>query len=188
MPTTTRAITRSSCGSVARTARWRPRSRTRVGRSIRSRWGRRTSPHRSSSGRGGASGVISAASWPTGSSTAGRVTTTSLPCDGRSAGSSVEIVETREQGVVVFGASGRIDASNAGLLEERVLGLIARGERRLVLDLAGVDYMSSAGLRVCLLAAKQLAGIQGKLALASLQDRVAEVFKIAGLFTAPRVS
>ena len=99
----------------------------------------------------------------------------------------MEIVETREQGVVVFGASGRIDASNAGLLEERVLGLIARGERRLVLDLAGVDYMSSAGLRVCLLAAKQLAGVRGKLALAALQDRVAEVFKIAGLSTALRV-
>ena len=99
----------------------------------------------------------------------------------------MEIVETREQDVVVLGLSGRIDASNAGLLEARVLGVIARGERRLVLDLAGVDYMSSAGLRVCLVAAKQLAGVRGKLALAALQDRVAEVFKIAGLSAALRV-
>src|SRR5262249_27689209 len=99
----------------------------------------------------------------------------------------VEILETRENAVVILGLTGRIDAANAGLLEENVLRLIDAGERRLVFDLAGVDYISSAGLRVFLVAAKRLRSADGMLALAGLQDRVCEVFEMAGLSSVLRV-
>jgi anti-anti-sigma factor len=81
--------------------------------------------------------------------------------------------------VVVVGVRGRVDASNAATLEQRLLALIDAGERRLVLDAAQLDYMSSAGLRVLLVAAKRLAA-NGRLAIAALSDPIREVFDIAG--------
>ena len=55
------------------------------------------------------------------------------------------------------------------------------GERHVVIDLAQLDYISSAGLRVIVLAGKRLSAANGKMALCSLKDRVREVFDIAGL-------
>ena len=99
----------------------------------------------------------------------------------------MEIVETRKNAVVILEPRGRIDASTAGLLEEKVLGLLDGGERRLVFDLAGLDYISSAGLRVFLVAAKRLRSAGGTVALAALQDRVHAVFEMAGLLSILRV-
>jgi anti-anti-sigma factor len=99
----------------------------------------------------------------------------------------METLETRENGVVILSVKGRVDAANARSFEQEVLGLIDAGERRLVLDLAGLDYVSSAGLRVLLVTAKRLAAVHGKLALASLREPVREVFEIAGFSAFLRV-
>jgi anti-anti-sigma factor len=99
----------------------------------------------------------------------------------------METLETRENGVVILSVRGRVDAANAASFEQKVLGLIDAGERRLVLDLAGLDYVSSAGLRVLLVTAKRLAAVHGKLALASVREPVREVFEIAGLSAFLRV-
>jgi anti-anti-sigma factor len=92
----------------------------------------------------------------------------------------MDISETKSGGIVILGVKGRIDASNASTLEQKALALIDGGERRLVLDLAQLDYISSAGLRVLLMVAKRLTPRDGKLAIASLKDQVKEVFDIAG--------
>jgi anti-anti-sigma factor len=91
----------------------------------------------------------------------------------------MEITETRKDGAVVLGVSGRVDASNASVLEQRILALIGAGEKRLVLDCAQLQYMSSAGLRVLLVAAKRLSD-GGKLGIAALNSQIREVFDIAG--------
>lgn len=90
----------------------------------------------------------------------------------------MELSEAKSNGIVVIGVKGRIDASNTGDLEHKLLDLIAAGERRLVLDLAELDYISSAGLRTLLVAAKRLGN--DKLALAALKDQIREVLDIAG--------
>jgi len=92
----------------------------------------------------------------------------------------MQTVESKNDGVVTLALTGRLDASNASALEERVLALINSGERRIVFDLAQLDYISSAGLRVLLVAAKRLGAADGQLALAGLRDSVREVFEIAG--------
>ncbi len=99
----------------------------------------------------------------------------------------METLETRENGVVILSVSGRVDAANAGSFQQQLLGLVEAGEHRLVLDLAGLDYMSSAGFRVLLVAAKRVAAVHGKLALASLQEPVREVFEIAGFSSFLRI-
>jgi anti-anti-sigma factor len=64
-------------------------------------------------------------------------------------------------------------------LEQRILALIDAGEKRLVIDCAQLQYISSAGLRVLLIAAKRLSD-SGKLALAALNNQIRDVFDIAG--------
>jgi len=91
-----------------------------------------------------------------------------------------EITEHRESGIVVLSVTGRLDSSNAGTLEHKMLGLIDGGESRFVVDCAALDYISSAGLRVLLIAAKRLAATAGVIVLSGLTEQIKEVFDIVG--------
>jgi anti-anti-sigma factor len=64
----------------------------------------------------------------------------------------MRIDEERVGGALVIAPAGRIDSVSSGELERLVVSRIDGGEKRLVLDLAGVEYISSAGLRVLLMA------------------------------------
>ncbi len=92
----------------------------------------------------------------------------------------MEITDSKRNGIAVLTVAGRVDASNAGVLEEKLLARIAAGEKVLVVDCAQLDYISSAGLRALLVAAKRLMPSGGKVALAALKEHIKEVFDIAG--------
>ena len=95
----------------------------------------------------------------------------------------MDVREERNGGVLTVGIAGKLDATSAKPFEDRLLGAIDAGERRLVVDLARLDYVSSAGLRVFLLAAKRLKSTNATIVLCSLTDAVREVFDIAGFLT-----
>ncbi len=61
--------------------------------------------------------------------------------------------------------------------------LIEAGENRFLVNFEKLDYISSAGLRVLLTAAKQLKGTDGELRICSLNEVVREVFDISGFTT-----
>ena len=92
----------------------------------------------------------------------------------------MEITERKKGTVVLLTLIGRLDASTSPKLEERMLALIDGGEKQILFNLEQLDYISSAGLRVLLMAAKKLKGVNGKIVLASLKDQIREVFEIAG--------
>ena len=75
---------------------------------------------------------------------------------------------------------GQINSANAAAIEAQVLALVDGGTKNLILDFAGLDYISSAGLRVVLVAAKRLKPLGGKLAVYGMQPQVKEVFEISG--------
>lgn len=83
----------------------------------------------------------------------------------------------------VLAARGRIDSMSAGHLGEALNSEIASGKTLLVLDLSGVDYMSSAGLRELVNALKKVKRVNGDLRLAQPSRRVREVMEMAGLDT-----
>ena len=90
-------------------------------------------------------------------------------------------IQTRQEGkTTVVSASGRIDAMTAPAFETSLTDLIQEGRLYLVLDLGGVEYISSAGLRVILASAKSLKSKDGMLLLANAQGPVQEVFDISG--------
>lgn len=92
----------------------------------------------------------------------------------------MEITERRTAEIVTLSLSGRLDTTTAKAFEEKILAQIESGDRRFIIDLAQLDYVSSAGLRVFILAAKRLNSANGKMVLCSLKDPVKEVFDIAG--------
>jgi anti-sigma B factor antagonist len=87
--------------------------------------------------------------------------------------------ETINEATVVV-ITGRIDSATSKDLETKLIPIINSGTRKLVVDFAKVDFISSAGLRILLIVAKKLKQANGKMALCCLKDTIKEVFDISG--------
>jgi anti-sigma B factor antagonist len=91
----------------------------------------------------------------------------------------MQISEETRSGVLLVSASGRLDSTSAGALEA-VLPARIQAHDKVVLSLADVAYVSSAGLRVLLIGAKAARTKGHKLVLTGLAPNVREVFDISG--------
>lgn len=80
---------------------------------------------------------------------------------------------------IVLEVHGRVDTLTAGDFETEVMAAMADGTS-LVIDCSGIDYISSSGLRVFLLAFKKIQLSEGKLRLCCLQPNIREIFDISG--------
>jgi anti-sigma B factor antagonist/stage II sporulation protein AA (anti-sigma F factor antagonist) len=92
-------------------------------------------------------------------------------------------------GVEIIRITGQLDSATSPELERLVLERLEGECQRMVFDLADMDYVSSAGLRVILLAGKKLRTRKGQLVLAGLREAVRDVFEMSGflaLFTVTR--
>lgn len=92
----------------------------------------------------------------------------------------LNVSESRQDDVVIVTLQGRLDQMGAPGFEKTGLNLIQGGARRVLLDMAGVEYISSAGLRTLLVMAKMMKGVQGRLLLCCLTPMVREVMEISG--------
>ena len=77
--------------------------------------------------------------------------------------------------------AGRVDSATAPDFEKALQSLIQANRNQIVLDLNGVDYMSSAGIRGMVSSLKAAKGGGGDLRLAQPSTRVKEVLELAGL-------
>lgn len=94
----------------------------------------------------------------------------------------MEIRNARFGNIVVLSPVGRIDHATSDefrkSLETLIAAQAASGEG-VVFDLAGVEYISSAGLRCFMLAAKQAKARGSDMVVAALQPVVREIFEIS---------
>jgi anti-sigma B factor antagonist/stage II sporulation protein AA (anti-sigma F factor antagonist) len=93
----------------------------------------------------------------------------------------MRLEQRRESGNLIAGVSGRIDHANAEDFRAAlapVLDQCSPSGCKVILDLAALEYVSSAGLRVLMLAARRVKEQDGRLAVAALQPVVKEVFEI----------
>ena len=88
------------------------------------------------------------------------------------------INKTLEQETLFFAPVGRLDTTTATEFERAVEASLD-GVRELVLDLKGVEYVSSAGLRV-ILKAQKLINAKGSMKVVGVNSMVMEVFDITG--------
>jgi anti-anti-sigma factor len=92
----------------------------------------------------------------------------------------MQISEERIDDVLTVGLKGRLDATTSKSVEDFLLKQIDAGDRLFVLDLSGLDYISSIGLRVFMMAAKRLKVVKGKIVVCALPAPIKEVFEISG--------
>lgn len=92
----------------------------------------------------------------------------------------MEINQDTIEGKTVVSLSGRIDSTAAIEFEEQLISIIDQGYNTMVVDFLNVHFISSAGLRVLLLAAKKVKPYNGKLHLCNMSKDVREVFDISG--------
>ena len=84
----------------------------------------------------------------------------------------------KENGVTLVKIEGRLDTTTAPELEKAINN---EGDalKNLVLDFKGVDYISSAGLRVLLTAQKKM-NVQGSMELVNVSEAVMDIFEMTG--------
>lgn len=93
----------------------------------------------------------------------------------------METNETKSNGILVVGLKGRLDAQTSPDFQKRLLASIGAGEKQVALDCGNLEYISSAGLRVLLLASRDLRAAGGRIVLFSLPTHLKETFDLAGL-------
>jgi anti-sigma B factor antagonist len=95
----------------------------------------------------------------------------------------MEINASEMKRVQLFEVIGRVDSTNASELGVALDKAADEGRTNLVIDLSGVEYMSSAGLREMVRVLKRVKRGGGDLRIANPSDRVKEVLELAGLDT-----
>src|SRR5690349_3990972 len=93
----------------------------------------------------------------------------------------MELTRIDQDDAVRIMASGRLDEHWAGHLSDRLSEVIRAGSHRIRLDLSGVSYISSAGIRVLITFAKQLAELGGSFAVVEPSENVRKVLDLTRL-------
>ena len=94
----------------------------------------------------------------------------------------MNVSSRRYANAVVLAVSGRLDQDTCDTFRvdlSRHVEDSARGGGAIVLDLSGLDYVSSAGLRCFMLASRQAKAQSGRIFVAALQPMVREIFEIS---------
>ena len=82
--------------------------------------------------------------------------------------------------VAVLEVIGRVDSTTAPALQERLTAVMTAPQARILIDFTLLDYISSAGFRVLLLAAKRADQNGGRLVLCGLSGKVRQLFDLGG--------
>ncbi len=80
----------------------------------------------------------------------------------------------------VLKIDGRIDTIQSAALEAEVNQVYGSGEKDMIFNCSGLNYISSSGLRIFLVAQKKAISIKGKLYLCNMQPAIKEIFVISG--------
>ena len=93
----------------------------------------------------------------------------------------MEITAKQFKSCDLLAASGRVDSSTASQLSEALENITGNGRYKIVLDMSGLEYMSSAGFRALLSSQRVCKRYnRGEIVLASVPGRIQEALELAG--------
>jgi anti-anti-sigma factor len=95
----------------------------------------------------------------------------------------MNISQRDENGITYITVEGRIDATTASQAEEAIGAVLDGSAQKVLFDLEKLEYLSSAGLRVILGAAKRITASGGKFCLSCMNPYVKEIFEVSGFTT-----
>ena len=93
----------------------------------------------------------------------------------------MEIVRRSENGIPVLVLTGRLNQASADALHAAAMEVAGdETSKALVVDMGGVDFIASVGIRSLIRPSQALALRGGKLAVANLSPHISEFFKLTG--------
>ncbi len=84
----------------------------------------------------------------------------------------------KSPGVMILSVGGSLDANTSSELQTEVTSLLSNSPRGLIFDFELLDFISSAGIRVVLMAQKELKSKGGTVMMVNLQPQIRKVFDI----------
>lgn len=99
----------------------------------------------------------------------------------------MQVNESSDGVVTIVAVKGRLDSVTAPTLGERLSDAFAAPSRRLLIELSELEYISSAGFRILLLAAKRAAETDGQIVLAGVSGKVRQLFDLGGFLDLFRI-
>ncbi len=93
----------------------------------------------------------------------------------------MDIIREHSGDLVILRLCGRLDATWCPPVEAALAAAVRAGDHHLMIDMSGVSYMSSAGIRVLLSCHRQLRTIQGRFGVIHASDAVRSVLELSGL-------
>ena len=90
---------------------------------------------------------------------------------------SMKISRKKENGIIHIIIEGRLDADSAPKAEKFIKKILKKNKNQLLFDLCALDYMSSAGLRIILMAAKEIYLRDGKIVFCCLNEPVKDILE-----------
>ncbi|MEX1114270.1 MAG: STAS domain-containing protein [Akkermansiaceae bacterium] len=99
----------------------------------------------------------------------------------------MEITESSHPHATVLALHGRLDGHTSLVVTAHLDSILAKGPGQLIFDLSGLEYVSSAGLRVFLTAAKKCQTIGGVAIFAALPPAILDVFELSGFLAVLQV-
>ncbi len=92
----------------------------------------------------------------------------------------MELTEQKTDQCIIIGIVGRLDTTNYTVLEKKLMDLAENHHDKILVECSKMDYISSSGLRILLMALKKITLLKGKFALCCLQENIQEIFEISG--------
>jgi anti-sigma B factor antagonist len=92
----------------------------------------------------------------------------------------MEITEKNNEKCTIICIKGRLDTISSTDLEHQLTELLDKRVFRILVNCAEMDYISSSGLRVLLIALKRITAAGGKIILCGLKENIREIFGISG--------
>jgi anti-sigma B factor antagonist len=90
------------------------------------------------------------------------------------------IIELNEiEGVTVATLVGELDGRTAPIVQDRLMAL-PQPQSKALIDMSGVSYISSAGLRALLMLYRRMAANDGRVALIGLSEHIRDVMSVTG--------
>lgn len=93
----------------------------------------------------------------------------------------VDIKTDNSEGIHFIHVNGEIDAGSSIYLDNALKEAVENGEKKIVVDLSGLDYISSAGLGVFISHLDEFDGQKIRLTIFGINETVKQVFDILGL-------
>lgn len=95
---------------------------------------------------------------------------------------NLEINMTKRNDEILLTCKGRLDANRAGYLNDYIDRLVREGHYHISLDMSGIEYLSSAGIRTLVSQYKNINAVNGYFYIPEMSDNVKQVLQMVGIF------